>query len=825
MAQSGWNASGGGGGRRQKVSDYLRAVNEWRQNYTTQIGKSIREFSEEYSGDVPGSYPDVAEAARAGEGKMILFPSYAKRVAVKKDRDSSGAGQANQQLSHSSAEDHEPPVPDSGRMVTDRWQDDKDSEAIIDIDVHGWMYLPQRGAMGRKNRLMIALARRLTGIPAPPAPGNGAGESPDKMGAAGSSEEEAVAHQAQIIVNETNRRRQMSAAVHDDIPYPRRASTAPSLSSTPSWGSTVHMSRDELADANKTLMERLGPFLAQPIADVPVSVFFYNEERSQLRNIFTDELGHFYVRTGLRFVPTHIRVLAFENLSLSKEVRVVQPAGVSMISDIDDTVKRSGIIMGAKEVCRNTFVRDLAEMCVDGVSEWYGKMANMGVQFHYVSNSPWQLYSLLEQFFKVSGLPPGSVHLKQYSGMLMMQGMFESAAERKRSSLDKILRDFPRRKFVLVGDSGEGDLEVYTEIALSYPGRILAIFIRDVVAAEQQKKLMDRSVNNLQETQSWSRSTGHILPPPPLPTTDADEEKKRPTLPPRRQTPSPARSLDNADLIDLEDTSHEHPPPPPPKKTVEGGKEGSTQRPAAPARPFKPSSLRNVELQKEDSTGPGADQSSSSENQKTVPPPPRRRDNNLVSVEAQSSSTPRSMDNPSTGKPTAEESQTKRSTPPPAPPPRRSKAPSASASASASPTRADMEAGSMRPAPPPPAPSQQHQQPPKHSSPLAAASPTPPSASERSSPGPPQSTNPGNLRLPQRTGTNMSVQGIRDEDAGAQGPGQNRRDVESWRRRWEEAKDVLDEHGVILGSWRVGSDVNDVCEWLVREELDRQHSA
>ncbi|KAI7298364.1 hypothetical protein KC315_g18082 [Hortaea werneckii] len=75
-------------------------------------------------------------------------------------------------------------------------------------------------------------------------------------------------------------------------------------------------------------------------------------------------------------------------------------------------------------------------------------------------------------------LPIGSFHLKQYSGML--GGIFEPVAERKKGSLDKIMRDFPDRRFILVGDSGEADLEVYTDVALDNPGRVLGIFIRDV---------------------------------------------------------------------------------------------------------------------------------------------------------------------------------------------------------------------------------------------------------------------------------------------------------------------------------------------------------
>ena len=62
----------------------------------------------------------------------------------------------------------------------------------------------------------------------------------------------------------------------------------------------------------------------------------------------------------------------------------------------------------------------------------------------------------------------------------MLQGIFEPVAERKKSTLDRIARDFPDRYFILVGDSGEADLEVYVDFVQENPGRVLGVFIRDV---------------------------------------------------------------------------------------------------------------------------------------------------------------------------------------------------------------------------------------------------------------------------------------------------------------------------------------------------------
>ena len=74
-----------------------------------------------------------------------------------------------------------------------------------------------------------------------------------------------------------------------------------------------------------------------------------------------------------------------------EDVLITEDKGVSMISDIDDTIKHSAIGSGAREIFKNTFIRELSDLTIKGVMEWYSKMAALGVQLHYVSNSPWQL--------------------------------------------------------------------------------------------------------------------------------------------------------------------------------------------------------------------------------------------------------------------------------------------------------------------------------------------------------------------------------------------------------------------------------------------------
>ncbi|QRV73916.1 phosphatidate phosphatase APP1 [Ceratobasidium sp. AG-Ba] len=163
---------------------------------------------------------------------------------------------------------------------------------------------------------------------------------------------------------------------------------------------------------------------------------------------------------------------------------MLSAARVRVISDIDDTIKISEVLMGVRAIFHNVFVRHLDELVVPGMSEFYSKLSERGVRFHYVSNGPFELLPVLIDFLGISNLPKGSVKLKSYGGRNLFQGLWgESAADRKRGNVIEVLDSFPESKFILVGDTGEQDLELYSTLAQERPYQIIALFLRDVTPA------------------------------------------------------------------------------------------------------------------------------------------------------------------------------------------------------------------------------------------------------------------------------------------------------------------------------------------------------
>ncbi|EKG10984.1 hypothetical protein MPH_11987 [Macrophomina phaseolina MS6] len=955
------------GARRKKIAGYLKAANELRQAYQQSYtrgwgGGGGDKLDWDQGDDTPGAFPDAA-IVRSGEEEMVLFPSYARKHVKRKPKAVPGTVQEAPGYGRDSRDTTGSGDAEYWKREFEKYEDDT---AVVDVDVRGWIYYPHRGQMTRKHRLFVGLARQLVGLPAPSAKSSKPSSrepSPHKSLAdkahekSAKQEEELVEREAMSIL----RKGEMEAAKAEKGSYsevPSKGSDTDSLYTTrsrevspnrgrggrvaeltveneespmtgiqkrESWTQPANMNASELDKANRHLMARLLPFLSNPLANTPISIFFYNDEISRQRTIYTDASGHFSVRAALEFVPTHIRVIVSETLSTTAEVHITEPKGVSLISDIDDTIKHSAISSGAREIFRNAFIRELGDLTIEGVREWYNTLFDRGVRFHYVSNSPWQLYPVISQYFKLAGLPPGSFHLKQYSGML--QGIFEPVAERKKATLDRLARDFPQRSFILVGDSGEADLEVYTDFVLENPGRVLAVFIRDVTTPIQ-KGFFDPSVGPLGSEKAPKRNSkvltgkrsarsskasedddpelraaiaaslrdfeepGNRYPlwtPGHSPSaSEIDVAEKRPALPPRRPTEPAAPEAHRMNppmgkLIDLSDdedsvsiaSTSSAPPPlsrgisdPTSERLLEPIVEAPLQRSnairgrispspgerrAPPVKPTKPMRLRSSS---QENISAGLRQDTPA---KGSPPPIRRPSTAVRTNEARGRSPlARAVHVPEPV------SDARASAPPP--PPRRTETsqsiqsgyattarnklaqaynslPAASALWNGAPGPSELRvagtssasAPASKKIPPPPPPR-------RSGTSLTEASRDNP-ANRMSTPaansgGQNSFTNgDGEMRRPYTANaasasstslnsrpTNSSFMSgapvTSAPNSGAGSTGNKREDL--WRKRLARAEQVLGEKGVVLRTWRVGSDVMDEALKLVETTLERQ---
>jgi hypothetical protein len=163
-------------------------------------------------------------------------------------------------------------------------------------------------------------------------------------------------------------------------------------------------------------------------------------------------------------------------------VHLLEPEGVSVISDIDDTIKVSEV-GDTKALLRNTFLRDFR--AVPGMADLYRRWAKQGASFHYLTASQWQLYEPLAEFIAAEEFPAGTFHMKLFRLKDDTRtSLFTPPSEHKLPAIQSLVEAYPRRRFILVGDAGEADPEIFGKAYHAHPGRIDRLLIRDVTGGD-----------------------------------------------------------------------------------------------------------------------------------------------------------------------------------------------------------------------------------------------------------------------------------------------------------------------------------------------------
>lgn len=189
-------------------------------------------------------------------------------------------------------------------------------------------------------------------------------------------------------------------------------------------------------------------------------------------------IAHFNPARTEHWLPITVIPPPQDARQFTSNIQLMHATGTSVISDVDDTIKISNVL-DKKELMHNTFVREFE--AVPGMSTLYHYWHTQGADFHYVSASPWQLYPALTGFLQRAGYPHGSFHMKQFRVKdESFHNLFISPLEYKVPLISELILAYPQRQFILVGDSGEKDPEVYAEILRRFPAQIKKIYIRNV---------------------------------------------------------------------------------------------------------------------------------------------------------------------------------------------------------------------------------------------------------------------------------------------------------------------------------------------------------
>jgi phosphatidate phosphatase APP1 len=184
------------------------------------------------------------------------------------------------------------------------------------------------------------------------------------------------------------------------------------------------------------------------------------------------------------------------------EVLVPPPtARFGVISDIDDTVLQSSVSNVVQAARTMLFSNALTRLPFPGVAAFYRALhAGAGAHEHnpifYVSSSPWNVYDVIAEFLDLQKIPRGPILLRDWDLGLGALGASRHF-DHKGVAIRSIMQMYPTLPFILIGDTSQHDPEIYRRLVEEFPGRIPAIYIRDVTRSAERSAAVQALANEM----------------------------------------------------------------------------------------------------------------------------------------------------------------------------------------------------------------------------------------------------------------------------------------------------------------------------------------
>lgn len=237
------------------------------------------------------------------------------------------------------------------------------------------------------------------------------------------------------------------------------------------------------------------------------------DDEGRIKNTFTitnQEMDLFRQSDGKVLYQTSV---VNKNLQATGEIYLCDNNGITFISDIDDTIKITGVT-SAKDTLVNTFSGQFK--AVSGMADIYQQWKqDYNATFAYLTASPDQLYPFFREFFDRENFPAGSAHMRHYTWFdANFIAFFMSAnyIKKKTETLQMFFQNTSNRTFILLGDIFQKDPDIYASVYAQYPNRIAKIFIRKYVNDTIGEQRLETVFKDIPK-QKWATfETGADLP-------------------------------------------------------------------------------------------------------------------------------------------------------------------------------------------------------------------------------------------------------------------------------------------------------------------------
>lgn len=172
-----------------------------------------------------------------------------------------------------------------------------------------------------------------------------------------------------------------------------------------------------------------------------------------------------------------------------------------VISDLDDTVIQSRIANFLQAVRTVMLGNARTRLPFPGVAAFYQALEKGGDgtrnnPIFYVSSSPWNIYDIICDFMDIQRIPTGPILLRDWDVEISAL-----SSRRLKTHKDPLIREimdlYPTMPFILIGDNSQRDPEIYRSILDSYPGRVPAIYIRNVHQNPERATALEALANEV----------------------------------------------------------------------------------------------------------------------------------------------------------------------------------------------------------------------------------------------------------------------------------------------------------------------------------------
>jgi phosphatidate phosphatase APP1 len=238
-------------------------------------------------------------------------------------------------------------------------------------------------------------------------------------------------------------------------------------------------------------------FRLRPMKQVKVEVFL----NGQKHHVKTNELGYFTCQVQQPYTVSgwYDYELCFEGKKGSNRAKgeyyVASDHETAVISDIDDTLLVSHSTKLLKKINLLAFRNAHTRKPIPLIKHWYNHISDlndyeMPQDFFYVSNSEWNLYDFLKDFFQLNNIPKGVFFLRTLKkGLRDLARSGSAGSNHKEDTISWLFEFFPKKNFILVGDNGQKDLDIYHEFCTKYADRVKGVMIRKLSHVKKDHKM------------------------------------------------------------------------------------------------------------------------------------------------------------------------------------------------------------------------------------------------------------------------------------------------------------------------------------------------